>query len=223
MVTERVATKPWEQCEDESAEAYEAFLAYRDLGRSRTFKAAAAHVGKHESLIRRWANRHRWRERVWAWDVHEARQDEAAVRQQRDEMLQQHLDDVGRMGRACLLYFRTLVRRDPETQEISFDPRFTPSVALRFLELALKTQGAFGQQTQESQSEQHQQPGKDEIWQLADGELQELIALAKQRAQESQTQEESENDRNQGSTQQGTEEDTAQQDEADEDSQQGPQ
>ena len=58
-------------------------------------------------------------------------------------MLQQHLDDVGRMGRACLLYFRTLVRRDPETQEINFAPQFTPTVALRFLEVALKAQGAF--------------------------------------------------------------------------------
>jgi hypothetical protein len=74
--------KPWEQMPAESGPAYAAFVAYRDLGPSRTFKAGADQAGKHESLMRRWATRNRWRERAWAWDLHEARQEEKVVRQQ---------------------------------------------------------------------------------------------------------------------------------------------
>jgi len=135
--------KPWEQMPRESGPAYAAFLACRDLGRSRTFKATADRVGKHESLMRRWATRHRWRERVWAWDLQQARHQEAELRHHRETALRERLDDVDRIGRACLLFFRTMVRRDPETGEVSFDPQFTPQVALRFLELALRAQGAF--------------------------------------------------------------------------------
>jgi len=213
VATEQAVAKPWEQREQESAQAYEAFLAYRDLGPSRTFKATADRVGKHESLMRRWADRHRWRERVWAWDLHEARQDEAAVRQQRDEMLQQHLDDVGRMGRACLLYFRTLVRRDPETQEINFAPQFTPSVALRFLEVALKAQGAFVPSNRRDEPEQGPRPSEGDLFLLPDGELEEIMALAKGRAQQNE-QEEQEHDIDQDGKQQSSGEDTEQEDEA---------
>ncbi len=214
MATHEMVARPWERPEDESAQAYEAFLAYRDLGQSRTFKATADRVGKHESLMRRWAYRHRWRERVWAWDLHEARQDEAAVRQQRDEMLQQHLDGVGRMGRACLLYFRTLVRRDPETQEISFTPQFTPSVALRFLEVALKAQGAFAPSNRRDEPENGPRSAEADLFQLADGELEELISLARERAQQQEIQEEEQHDIDQDNTQQSSEEDVEREEEA---------
>ncbi len=171
-------------------------------------------LDKGESLIREWARRHDWWRRAWLHDVHEARQDEAAVRQQRDEMLQQHLDDVGRMGRACLLYFRTLVRRDPETQEIRFAPQFTPAVALRFLEVALKAQGAFPPSNRREEPEHEPRPTEGDLFQLADGELEELIALAKERAQQQEREEEQEHAIDQDSTQQSSEEDVEQEDEA---------
>ncbi len=126
MATQERGPVPWERARDESAPAHEAFLCYRDLGPRRTFRVAAAEVGKHESLIRRWAKRHRWRDRVWAWDLHQARQDEKVVRQHREARLRERLEDLDRMGQACLYFFRKLMRRDPETGEVSFDPRFTP-------------------------------------------------------------------------------------------------
>ena len=178
--------KPWEQMPGESGPAYAAFVAYRDLGPSRTFKAGADQAGKHESLMRRWATRNRWRERAWAWDLHEARQEETVVRQQRESLLGERLDDLDRMSRACLAFFRTMVRRDPETGEVNFDVRFTPQVALRFLELALKAQGAFNRLGPEDKSEER---SPADLFGLADAELTELIDLARERADQSNEQE----------------------------------
>jgi hypothetical protein len=117
---------------------------------------------------------------VWAWDVQQARQDEEVVREQREAVLRERLEDLDRMGRACLAFFRTMVRRDPETGEVSFDSRFTPQVALRFLELALRAQGAFLRPEPE---ETPQERPETDLFGLADAELAELIEVARERAQ----------------------------------------
>jgi len=199
MAAARGEPESWERMPRESAPAYAAFLAYRDMGAERSFVAAARLAGRHESLVRRWAARHDWRHRAWLWDLQHARQEEAVVRQQREGALRERLDDVDRMARASLLYFRTMVRRDPETGEINFDSRFTPQVALRFLELALKAQGAFDKSTPDEKSEDR--PAAD-LFGLADGELVELIDLARERADEQDQRKDNGNESDQGSTQQ---------------------
>jgi hypothetical protein len=108
------------------------------------------------------------------------------------------LDDLDRMGLACLAFFRTMVRRDPATAEISFDARFTPQVALRFLELALKAQGAFHRPAAEEEGER---PSAD-LFGLADTELMELIDLARERAGEHDPRKDNEDESDQDSTQQ---------------------
>src|SRR5688572_9422974 len=84
--------KPWDACLDESPEAYHAFLIYRDLGSKLRSIAKTADVladdpghrlrmqsreaGKRPAdssrkrYLERWATRHRWVERVAAWDNH---------------------------------------------------------------------------------------------------------------------------------------------------------
>ncbi len=62
----------------ESAKAWAAFVAYRDLGPSRTLDAAGwqlhgAQTGRKRGAtgrIRSWAKKWRWRERAAAWDAH---------------------------------------------------------------------------------------------------------------------------------------------------------
>jgi len=191
--------KLWEQMPGESGPAYAAFLAYRDMGATRTYVATARSLRRHESLIRRWATRYRWRERAWRWDVQQAGQDEAAVRQQREGVLQERLEDLDRMGRACLAFFRTMVRRDPETGEVSFDVRFTPQVALRFLELALKAQGAFNRPAPEEKSDDR---AAADLFGLADKELMELIDIARERADQQSQGKDNGNESDQGSAQQ---------------------
>jgi transposase-like protein len=180
MAVERAACQSWEQMWGESGPAYAAFRAYRDMGPDRSFAGAARQIGRNESLLRRWAARHRWRERAWQWDLQQARQEETVVREHREAVLRDRLEDLDRLGRACLVFFRTLIRRDPGSGEVSFDPRFTPQVALRFLELTLKAQGVFAPSTSEQETEPPASAA--DLFGLADAELVELIALAKERA-----------------------------------------
>ena len=199
MAVASAEPKPWEQMPGESGAAYAAFLAYRDMGATRTYVATARSLRRHESLMRRWATRHRWQERAWRWDVQQAGQDEAAVRQHREGVLRERLEDLDRMGRACLAFFRTLVRRDPETGEVIFDTQFTPQVALRFLELALRAQGAFDRPAPDDKSDER--PATD-LFGLADAELMKLIELARERADQQDQRKDNGNESDQGSTQQ---------------------
>ena len=144
--------------------------------------------------------------------MHQARQDETVVRQQREGVLRDRLEDLDRMGRACLAVFRTMVRRDPETGEVSFDVRFTPQVALRFLELALRAQGAFDRPVPEERSDER---SAADLFGLPDAELMELIDLARERADQQYHTKENDNDPDQDSTQQ--EQHEKQEDEQDDD------
>jgi hypothetical protein len=170
---------PWAQLEGESGPAYEAFRVFLELGPGRSVAEVVRRLGKRESLIWRWVTRHDWRHRAWLWDAHRAGEEEAAVRDQREAVLRDRLADLDRMGRACLAFFRTLIRRDPETGEVTFDARFTPQVALRFLELTLKAQGAFAPAAPEPETEP---ASSTDLFGLADAELIALIDLARQRA-----------------------------------------
>jgi hypothetical protein len=60
--------EPWEKRPDEGMEAYQAFLIYRDAGRNRSIPEVAKSVGKHPSLLWRWAREHDWRDRAALWD-----------------------------------------------------------------------------------------------------------------------------------------------------------
>jgi hypothetical protein len=186
-MTISTASQPWEQLPEESGPAYAAFLAYRELGPTRSFAAAARTLGKNIALLRRWSGRHRWRERVWQWEVQQARQAESVVAQHQTNLLRERLDDLDRMGRVCLVFFRRLVHRDPVTGEVTFEASFTPQVALRFLELTLKAPGAFIKPPAEGESEQ--QPPTD-LFGLADTEIHELVALARERANQTQLEKE---------------------------------
>ncbi|NIM05568.1 MAG: hypothetical protein GTN65_08115 [Armatimonadetes bacterium] len=103
------------------------------------------------------------------------------------------------MSRACLAFFRTLVRRDPESGEVVFDTRFTPQVALRFLELALRAQGVFDRKAPEEESDER---SAADLFGLADAELMEMIDLARERADQQDQRKENGNESDQGNTQQ---------------------
>ncbi len=133
MTATRSDVKPWERRQDESAQAYAAFTVYRDLGAARTLIAAAQQLGKNYSLIRRWADRHHWQERVYAWDRTQARADEAAIRQQRDEMVRRQMQDADRLQRLAMAKITTLVSRNPQTGELTLDPAVTPQQAVSHL------------------------------------------------------------------------------------------
>lgn len=79
-------SKPWDQKEDESRQAYTSFLAYRNLpSAERSIRAACGVVyGGSTANVRRleqWSSRFRWVERTTAWDAEQLRiRDEAEQR-----------------------------------------------------------------------------------------------------------------------------------------------
>jgi hypothetical protein len=50
----------WERRNNESAEAFEAFAIYRDLGVGRNLTKVWQQLGKSHTLIERWSHRHDW-------------------------------------------------------------------------------------------------------------------------------------------------------------------
>lgn len=59
---------PWDRRDNESDPAWEAFVAYRDLGLTRSNAQVAQRLGKSKTLIDRWSRNHSWVLRSAAWD-----------------------------------------------------------------------------------------------------------------------------------------------------------
>lgn len=60
--------RPWDRQPQESSKAYEAFVAYRDLGAARSIPKAAQLLGKSATSVSVWSKRWRWLDRTAAWD-----------------------------------------------------------------------------------------------------------------------------------------------------------
>lgn len=74
---------PWDIRGDESAKAYAAFAAYRDMGPGRSQEAVGEKLGKSRQLLGRWAVTYSWTERARAYD-------EAAAKLAADASLEDH-------------------------------------------------------------------------------------------------------------------------------------
>lgn len=62
------AREPWRILPGESARAYAAFSAYRDMGPERSQQKLSALIGKNLGSLESWSLRHRWPERCRAFD-----------------------------------------------------------------------------------------------------------------------------------------------------------
>lgn len=59
---------PWDRQPGESSPAYEAWIAYRDGGSSRSYRTIARALRKSPSLVSGWASRWHWQDRIRAWE-----------------------------------------------------------------------------------------------------------------------------------------------------------
>ena len=104
---------PWEQRPKESARAYGAFCAYRDLGPCRSLKAAAEAFYKRTSAavsrqLKTWSAAFHWVERTAAWDRHLDAAAREAQEKARREMGQRHAKEAQGLQAKALERMRTL-------------------------------------------------------------------------------------------------------------------
>jgi hypothetical protein len=93
------SSTPWEQQVGESARAFGAFCAYRDLGPRRSLRAAAqAFYGRAAAALERqldkWSRAFCWVERAKAWDCHLDAQARQAQEEARREMVERHVKEA---------------------------------------------------------------------------------------------------------------------------------
>lgn len=60
----------WEKQSNESSQAFEAFVIYRDMGLQRSIRSAAKTLGKSHKLLERWSAKYKWSDRAAAFDAH---------------------------------------------------------------------------------------------------------------------------------------------------------
>lgn len=171
--------QPWEQRERESAEAYQAFLTFRDAGPGRTVKGTARALGKSRSLVAGWASRHEWWGRVRAWDRENRRRDEAVVREQRDELVRRRLRRAEMLAHIGLALLGRFFRRDPSTGELHLSAQAKPRDAVALLRLATQLEERIDIAAPEGEAPL---PAEGRLLGLDDRELERLIELARSAA-----------------------------------------
>jgi hypothetical protein len=67
------AEQPWDRQENESSQAFAAFVEYRDMGAERSVRGVGQRLGKSRAIIERWSSANNWRERCRAYDSDIAR------------------------------------------------------------------------------------------------------------------------------------------------------
>lgn len=84
----------WDRRPQETDPAWDAFAAYRDMGRDRSIASAVKKSGKRTGNERQWeawSSRHDWRSRATAWDMHLdtliQRRTETAVQKRAEELV----------------------------------------------------------------------------------------------------------------------------------------
>ena len=89
--------EPWAQQPEESAQAFQAFAAYRDMGPKRSTAKVAQKLSKSKALMDRWSSRWRWVRRTEMYDLEQERQYQIDLREQRREMAKRHAQQAGNL------------------------------------------------------------------------------------------------------------------------------
>lgn len=148
-----VEREPWERLDGESAQAFAAFVLFRDIPPSRRMIVTAADVYHDEnprrgsrsrettrSQFRQWATAYQWRNRVDLYDLHIDRQRRAEREDRRREMDSIHAD----AGRTISLLGAQRIVGDDDVLPV--DPNDLPPLdAVRFIQAGRELEaGALG-------------------------------------------------------------------------------
>jgi hypothetical protein len=121
--------EPWERQKTESAQAFEAFAVYRDLGPARSVTKAARQLDKSRSLLGRWSKAYAWVMRATAYDREQDRVFLAEQHQARRDIARRH----AKIAQAFL--GKAVARLQ------SLDPReLSPADLLRYFQVAAEVE-----------------------------------------------------------------------------------
>lgn len=84
--------KPWERQKGESAQAFEAFTTYRDMGPERSQQAVSRKLAKSRQIISRWSSQWNWLERVRAYENELEKEARARAVKDCKEMTDRHIN-----------------------------------------------------------------------------------------------------------------------------------
>lgn len=105
-------SKPWERQKGESAQAFEAFSIYLEMGTERSLRAVGQKLGKSRALIERWSSTHEWVKRAETYDAELHRQAYAATVKRARKMAERHIRTALKMQEKALLALEKLAPAD---------------------------------------------------------------------------------------------------------------
>lgn len=110
--------KPWERQKGESAQAYEAFVTYRDMGAERSLRAVSRQLGKSKTLIDRWSREKDWVERVRAYDNELEKEARAKAIRGRKDMTERHIKIAMQVQKKALEALASLSVEDMSPKDV---------------------------------------------------------------------------------------------------------
>jgi hypothetical protein len=110
--------KPWERQKGESAQAYEAFVTYRDMGSERSLQAVSQRLSKSIPLIKRWSREKNWVERVRAYDNELEKEARAKAVKDRKAMTERHIGIAMQLQKKALEALSSLSVEDMSPKDI---------------------------------------------------------------------------------------------------------
>lgn len=110
--------KPWERQKGESAQAFEAFAKYRDLGTERSITKVVQELNKTRALIGRWSSQWEWKERVRAYDNELEKEARKKAVADRKAMTERHIGIAMQLQKKALEALSTLSVEDMSPKDV---------------------------------------------------------------------------------------------------------
>ena len=117
----------WERQDGETAQAFQAFAEYRDMGAERSLAKVAQKLGKSKPLMERWSSRWHWGIRVDAWDDEMDRRSCRELQKGIADMRKNHVD----IAKAMLVKALQALQRIPVDE-------MTPQDIAKMVDVAAK-------------------------------------------------------------------------------------
>lgn len=110
--------KPWERQQGESAQAFEAFSIYLNLGTDRSLKAVAQQLSKSLPLIKRWSREKQWQERIRSYDNELEKEARKKAIADRKAMTERHIGIAMQLQKKALEALGSLSAEDMSAKDV---------------------------------------------------------------------------------------------------------